>query len=609
MTTKIPQEFINEVLSKHDIVQVIEQRIPIKRKGHEYSACCPFHQEKTPSFTVSPTKQFYYCFGCGATGNALKFVMDHDGLDFISALELLAQNVGMTLPLRGNFTNDKKEKFQQSSYDYMKLAAEYFYQQLKEHPQREEAINYLKQRGLTGEICKTYQIGYAPSGWQNINNFFQKHNFKTNNKEELIKQLQSLGLIQISEKNHTYDVFRNRIMFPILNSKGQTVAFGGRVLNPEDSPKYLNSKESDIFHKRSEIYGLYQVLAKRQQSTIVLVEGYMDVIALAQQGQYNAVATLGTAVSSIHLSRLLKIANKLIICFDGDPAGQKAAARTVQKILPLLDTKCDISMAWLPEGHDPDSYIKKYKTAGWLNLLENAEPIIEFLISQWLKDGIPSDVSGKARLVENTTEALKEVKSESLKLMIIEDLAHRTGIQPSYWQNPKSSSSAHKTNSLQPYKGKKKPNQWQMLNTAEKALAFLLKAPNLIESVSNNWQPQGEQADKVSSYELSLLTTVIQQFKTSNYRSLGSLLSDDSLTTQQKHEISKLGTIEILLDEEEINVEFQALLLKLANDLNQKQADYWVQHITQKSISNLNEEDKEKLREYLKTINHEKSKS
>jgi DNA primase len=316
----IPRDFIASLLAKADIVDVINQRVPLKKAGATYKACCPFHQEKTPSFNVNPQKQMYHCFGCGASGDAVKFLMEYDGLSFVEAIETLASQMGLVVPRER--VSSKQQETQRRAldlYEVMSSVARFYRQQLKTHPQSEQAKTYLRQRGLTPEIAKTFLIGYSPSGWDTLVKGLSAD-------AALTQQLIELGMLVKNDEGKIYDRFRHRIMFPIRDGRGRVVAFGGRVLNADDKPKYLNSPETPIFHKSYALYGLFELRQSRQKfNHIIVVEGYMDVVALAQFGVRNAVATLGTATTPEHLEMLFRQVDEIVFCFDGDSAGLKAA--------------------------------------------------------------------------------------------------------------------------------------------------------------------------------------------------------------------------------------------------------------------------------------------
>jgi len=377
-TGSIPRSFIENLLARADLVQVINQRVPLKKAGATYKACCPFHDEKTPSFNVNPSKQFYHCFGCGASGDAIKFLMEYDGLSFVEAVEALAAQYGMEVPREKLSAKQQqqqqiKQQQQRDLYDVMHLAAKFYRHQLRDHPAAEEAKQYLKNRGLSPEIAKTYVIGFAPPGWDSLMKGLQAD-------AKLKQQLIEVGMLVEKEGGKLYDRFRHRIMFPIRDGRGRVVAFGGRVLG-DDQPKYLNSPETPIFHKSYALYGLYEMRQTREKfDHILVVEGYMDVVALAQFGLRNAVATLGTATTVDHLAMLFRQVNEVVFCFDGDQAGLKAAWKAMELSLPLMENERSVKFLFLPEGEDPDSMVRKEGLQAFQARIRNALSLSEFLL-------------------------------------------------------------------------------------------------------------------------------------------------------------------------------------------------------------------------------------
>lgn len=371
----IPRSFIDDLLAKSDIVQIINQRVPLKKAGTNYKACCPFHSEKTPSFNVSAHKQFYHCFGCGASGDALKFLMEYDGLAFIDAVEELAAINGLDVP-REKLSPEEQQKQQRQRdlYDVTFMVAKYYRQQLKTHPLSEGVKQYLKQRGLSSEIAKQFYIGYAP------NDSGLEKELHANSL--LIEQLVETGMLGKNESGGYYNRFRDRVMFPIRDVRGRVVAFGGRVMSAEQQPKYLNSPETPIFHKSYTLYGLYEMrIAKDRSNHIIVVEGYMDVVALAQFGIRNAVATLGTAVTAEHLDILFRQVSEVVFCFDGDAAGKKAAWKALELVLPLLTETRMVKFSFLEQGEDPDSTVRVEGVEGFTSRIESGMTISEFLFA------------------------------------------------------------------------------------------------------------------------------------------------------------------------------------------------------------------------------------
>ncbi|MBX9903975.1 MAG: DNA primase [Burkholderiales bacterium] len=413
----IPQSFIQDLLGRVDIVEVVDRHVKLKRSGANYSACCPFHTEKSPSFTVSPTKQFYHCFGCGAHGTAIGFMMEYSGMGFVDAVKDLAQSVGMQVPeeARSEYAQRRAEEGP-DLYGVLLQAAQFYRNQLKDAPQ---AIEYLKRRGLSGEIAKKFGIGYAPDGWQNLEKVFPDY---------ADKALNVAGLVKQNEEGRRYDVFRDRIMFPIVDVKGNIIGFGGRVLG-DGEPKYLNSPETPVFEKGRELYGLFHARrAIRDAGCVIVVEGYMDVVALAQAGVEYAVATLGTATTPNHVQKLLRQSDEIVFCFDGDAAGRRAAWRALENSLTLLVDGKQLRFLFLPDGEDPDTYVRANGKAAFEALLGKAEPLSRFLIDE-LRSNVDSHTSeGRAKLMQQAKPLVKQIAAPMLSLLIRKELAQLAGV-------------------------------------------------------------------------------------------------------------------------------------------------------------------------------------
>jgi DNA primase len=415
--SRIPQPFIDDVLHRLDIVEIVKARIPLKKAGNTYTACCPFHQEKTPSFHVHPQKQFYHCYGCGANGNALSFVMQYDRLDFLDALENLASRVGLEMPQHNSTAQHPQH---QSLISMTRESALFYYQQLKHFP---KALDYVNQRGLTRDIIRNFGIGYAPPGWDNL-----LHELgKTSEQRSLL--LDAGMLIEKNQDNY-YDRFRDRIMFPIRNLRGQIIGFGGRTLG-DDTPKYLNSPETSLFHKGTELYGLYEARqSNKELDQIIIVEGYMDVIALAQFGITNAVATLGTATTAQHLQRLFRYTSDVVFCFDGDNAGQNAAIRALETVLPIIRDGNNVSFIHLPDKEDPDSFIRQFGVPEWHMLIANAEPLPEVLFDHLSQDIDIKSIAGKAKFAQAARELIMKMPTGVYQDLLQTELATRVGLNP-----------------------------------------------------------------------------------------------------------------------------------------------------------------------------------
>lgn len=412
MAGRIPQEFLDQLLSRVDLVEVINARTPLRRAGHEYIACCPFHAEKTPSFSVSPRKQFYHCFGCGAHGNAIGFLMDYERLEFLDAVEELARMAGLEVP-KGSGDESRSSR---GLLEWLAQADHFFRRQLREHPLRQRAVDYLRQRGLTGQIATRFGIGYAPPGWENLVQAMREAGADSG-------ALLEAGLASHNEQGRLRDRFRDRIIFPIRDRRGRAIAFGGRALDSTNIPKYLNSPETPLFRKRTELYGLYEAHAYCSQlQRLLVVEGYLDVVALAQHGVNWAVATLGTATSTGHIERLFRMVDALVFCFDGDRAGRAAGWRALEVALPFLRDGRQINFLFLPEGEDPDSLIRREGQAAFEQRLAQAMPLADYLFAQLRTEADLSTLAGRARLAELARPLLEKLPDGHFRDLMAERL-------------------------------------------------------------------------------------------------------------------------------------------------------------------------------------------
>jgi len=410
----IPDTFIQDLLYRVDLIDLIDSYVPLKKTGANFAACCPFHSEKSPSFTVSPSKQFYHCFGCGAHGNAIGFIMAYSGAGFIDALKELAARCGLQLPDDQGHAPQYGPQRQQLA-ESMGKAAKFYYEQLK---RSENAIRYLKERGVSGEMARRFGVGYAPAGGQGLAAAFADYGHP---------ELQQAGLVIKNEQGRLYDRFRDRVMFPIVGQKGEVIAFGGRVLGAGE-PKYLNSPETPLFEKGRELFGLPQArTAIRDRETVIVVEGYMDVIALAQHGVNNAIATLGTATTPMHVQRLLRQADRVVFCFDGDAAGRKAAWRALENSLEVLPEQKSIGFVLLPEGEDPDSLVRQRGGEAFQRMIIEATPLSDFLLRELSQHCDLSSAEGRARLLADAKPLLGRMLSPLLRLQLVKRLAQVSG--------------------------------------------------------------------------------------------------------------------------------------------------------------------------------------
>ncbi|WP_163832382.1 DNA primase [Spartinivicinus ruber] len=422
MAGLIPRTFIDDLLARIDIVDVIASRIELKKAGKNYTALCPFHHEKTPSFSVNSSKQFYYCFGCGATGNALKFVSEFEHLDFVETVDSLARSLGLDVPRE---QQHHQQPDHQAYYQLLNAAADYYQQQLASHPQAKLATDYLKTRGVSRSISQQYGLGFAPAGWNNLINTLAS---QQNN----LTKLEEVGLvIHQPEKNSHYDRFRNRLMFPIRDQRGRVIAFGGRVFSDE-KPKYLNSPETSVFQKSKELYGLYEAKQQnRQLTSLIVVEGYMDVIALAQHGITHSVATLGTSVTVEHVRKLFKQTNEIVFCFDGDEAGKKAAWRALENSFSSMDDGYGAKFLFLPQGEDPDSIIRNEGPKQFQQRIEKQSlTLTEYFFQQLEAQVNLHSLEGRAKLAKLASPYLDNLKPSTFKQLINQRLAELTGIKP-----------------------------------------------------------------------------------------------------------------------------------------------------------------------------------
>jgi len=414
MSGRIPQQFIDELTTRVDIVDVIDGFVPLRKTGRDYVARCPFHDEKSPSFTVSQEKQFYHCFGCGAHGTAIGFLMEYNHMPFVEAVEELASRVGMQVP-RETGALAKPDEGLSALYAILDQAARWFRQQLR-RGQGQVAIDYLKERGLSGEIAAEYGLGYAPATWDGLITALTAEGAQE-------AQLATAGLVLPREKGGHYDRFRERVMFPIRDQRGRVVGFGGRVLG-DGTPKYLNSPETPVFHKGRELYGLYETRqAVRKLERLIVVEGYMDVLMLAQHGIRYAVATLGTATTTQHVERMLRLVPEVVFCFDGDRAGREAAWRALENTLPQMREGLQARFLFLPEGEDPDTLIRKEKQEAFERRIVTAVPLSQFFYDSLQRRADTSSIDGRARLVELARPYLSKVPVGVFRYMMEERLA------------------------------------------------------------------------------------------------------------------------------------------------------------------------------------------
>ena len=466
MAGRIPQHFIDQLLNRIDLVDLIDGYVPLKKAGANYKACCPFHGEKTPSFTVSPSKQFYHCFGCGVNGTAISFLMEYDHMQFREAVESLASSAGMEIPEEAQGYQPKQTQVQGIDlYELMNQVNEFYQHKLRHHPSKQEAVEYLKKRGLSGEIAKRFGLGFAPEGWDNLMS-------EIGATASAQKALLDTGMLSQNDKQRIYDRFRHRIMFPIHDHRGRVVGFGGRVLD-QGEPKYLNSPETPIFHKGSELYGLFAARGPiKEADGVLVVEGYMDVVALAQEGINNSVATLGTATTPMHLQRLFRHTPNITFSFDGDRAGRAAAWKALETCLPNLQDGYQVSFLFLPDGEDPDTMVKKVGKDGFNKLIKEAMPLPEFLLSNLQQQADINRLDGRAKLGKLAKPLIEKMPNGVLKTLVLDRLAVLTQVSPQDLIKPTSSPG-------RPQGGRAKPNTARAVSMTpvRRAVSLLLQYP------------------------------------------------------------------------------------------------------------------------------------
>jgi DNA primase len=421
MAGKIPRIFINDMLARTDIIDLVDSRVRLKKQGKNYHACCPFHNEKTPSFTVNGDKQFYHCFGCGAHGNAIDFLMNFDRLDFVECIEELATQHGLEIPYETGDSITPVERHQRQNLYQLMDGLNKFYQQSLQQAEAKAAQQYLKQRGLSAEVIEQFSIGYAPNGWDFILKRFGKDASDRT-------QLHEGGMLVTNDKGRTYDRFRHRIMFPIRDKRGRVIGFGGRVLG-EDTPKYLNSPETTIFHKGRQLYGLYEVSTKQAKpEKILVVEGYMDVVALAQYGIDYAVAALGTSTTSEHIQLLFRNSEQIICCYDGDRAGRDAAWRALENALPFMQDGRQLRFMFLPDGEDPDSLIRQEGKVAFEQRMTQARNLSDFMFDSLMPQVDLSSFEGRTRLASLALPLIQQVPGGTLRIYLRQMLGNKLGI-------------------------------------------------------------------------------------------------------------------------------------------------------------------------------------
>jgi DNA primase len=541
MAGKIPSQFIDDLLNRVDVVDIINRRVPLKKAGRDYQARCPFHDEKTPSFTVSQQKQFYHCFGCGAHGSAIGFLMEYENLGFVEAVEELAQSVGLEVPREAG--SDQGPDLR-PLYRLMEDTSRFYRHQLKHHPDAGQAVDYLKARGLSGEIAAAFAIGYAPPGWDNLISSLGSDKSATS-------RLLECGLTQAGDSKG-YDRFRNRIIFPIRDRRGRTIGFGGRTIGDE-KPKYLNSPETVLFHKGRELYGLYEARKTNNKiARLLVVEGYMDVVALAQHGILNAVATLGTATTPDHLELIFRTCPEVVFCFDGDRAGRDAAWKALLTSLPLMRDGREVKFLFLPQGEDPDTQIRKEGADAFNTRIEAAQPLSKFLFQQITAQVQMESIDGRAKLAQLAAPLLEKLPSGVFRRMMFQHLEELVGIRDGHLDKGGRQTGQNRRRAVVHAEKQQRPTPIRM------AIALLLDSPHLYtiaDSVEDDWQ-------KWDAPGISILRKLLEIIRAQPTLNKAALL-ERWRDTEHFNNLNKLANYRLDLPGMDLEVELGDALRKL----------------------------------------------
>jgi DNA primase len=580
MAGMIPQDFIDDLVARADVVEIIGKRVQLKKAGREFKACCPFHDEKTPSFTVSPAKGFYHCFGCGAHGTAIGFLMEFEHMSFVDAVESLASTMGVEVPRNDS---DKPARRYDELFQLMSNVERYYRDALPEHG---DAVAYLKQRGIDGATAKRFGIGFAPDGWSNVLDKF-------GTSREAIERLLAAGLIIRKDNGRHYDRFRERIMFPIRDARGRTVGFGGRSLG-DGEPKYLNSPETVLFHKGRELYGLFEARqALRQIEQLVVVEGYMDVVALARHGIDFSIATLGTATTGDHLNVLFRLTDSVCFCFDGDRAGKAAAWRALENALPHLREGRQIRFAFLPEGHDPDSYVNEFGARALVDEIDAGIALSEFLIGELTRQVDMSTIDGKARLAELAKPLVGKVPSGVYRELLKESLADVIGLSAAKLERmlgesePGSAINARREPPRASRGGRLRASGGRP-SVVRRAITLLLHSPSAADRLDI------EKLAGVNRPGVALLHDLIETVQEEPHITTAGLLERWRHHDEGRH-LGKLAAVE-LPDEDEFDpaAELEECLAQLELAGRRERIDFLIE---KQKVSSLSDDEKSELRQ------------
>ena len=580
MSGLIPQDFIDDLIARADIVEVVGRRVQLKKAGREFKACCPFHDEKTPSFTVSPGKGFYHCFGCGAHGTAIGFLMEFDHMSFVEAIESLAHSMGVDVP---RSESDKPARRYDELFSLMDTVSRHWQAALKDS---QAAVKYVKQRGIDGSTAKRFGIGYAPDGWSNVLDKFGKS-------PEAIERLLATGLIIRRDNGQHYDRFRDRIMFPIRDARGRIIGFGGRALG-DGEPKYLNSPETVLFHKGRELYGLYEARqALRNIEQLVVVEGYMDAVGLARHGIDFAVATLGTATTSEHLNRLFRLTENVCFAFDGDRAGKAAAWRALENALPQIREGRQIRFLFLPEGEDPDSFVNAHGADEFVKLIDTSSALSEFLIAELASQVDMQTVDGRARLAELARPLVNRIPAGVYRELLIDSLATEVGLTAAKLEKMLSGNEGTARGTRTPGGLRRKrrvPSGTGQPSVVRHAITIVLNHPDAAADLD------ASQLDSVSRAGADLLQALIETVQSEPNITTAGLLERWRHDEQGRH-LGKLAAAEMPLDDDfDAAAELGECLGQLAIAGRKERIDFLIE---KQRVTGLSGDEKSELRQLM----------
>ena len=581
MSGLIPQDFIDDLIARADIVEVVGRRVQLKKAGREFKACCPFHDEKTPSFTVSPGKGFYHCFGCGAHGTAIGFLMEFDHMSFVEAIESLAHSMGVDVP---RSESDKPARRYDELFSLMDTVARHWQAALKDSP---TAVEYVKQRGIDGSTAKRFGIGYAPDGWSNVLDKFGKS-------PEATERLLATGLVIRKDNGQHYDRFRDRIMFPIRDARGRIIGFGGRALG-DGEPKYLNSPETVLFHKGRELYGLYEARhALRNIEQLVVVEGYMDAVGLARHGIDFAVATLGTATTSEHLNRLFRLTENVCFAFDGDRAGKAAAWRALENALPHIREGRQIRFLFLPEGEDPDSFVKTHGADAFVKLIDSSSALSEFLIAELARQVDMQTVDGRARLAELARPLVNRIPPGVYRELLIDSLAAEVGLTAAKLEkllaSDESTPHGGRAPGVDARRKRRAPTGAGQPSVVRHAITIVLNHPDAAIELD------ASQLSSVSRAGADLLQALIETVQSEPTITTAGLLERWRHDEQGRH-LGKLAAAEMPIDEDfDAAAELAECLAQLAIAGRKERVDFLIE---KQRLTGLSGDEKTELRQLM----------